>query len=94
MCSGILKNAWLTCSSTNAEAEQHSTEDEQCPYEEQARTNDVLRGDLFWQGLSKVDNHAHGLNQRIEEELPVRIELSRLAPVRNTVVSGFDLGNC
>ena len=68
--------AWLTCSSTNAKAEQHSTEDAQGPYEEQSRADDVLRGDLFRQSLSKVDNHTHGLNQGVEEELPIGIELS------------------
>lgn len=53
--------AWiqLTCSSSNAKAEKHSTEDAERPHKEQARADDVLRGDLLRKGLSKVHNHAH-----------------------------------
>lgn len=66
----------LTCSSTNAKAEQHSAKNAQRPHKQQTRADDVLRGDLFWQGLSKVHNHSHGLDQWVEEELAVRVELS------------------
>ncbi len=71
----------LTCSSSNAKAEQHAEEDGQRPDEQQASIDDVLRGDVLGEGLPKVHNHAHGLDERVEEELPVGVELSRVTPV-------------
>lgn len=73
--SSHISGSLLTCSSTNAKAEQHSAKDAQRPHKEQTRAYDVLRGDLFGQGLSKVHNHSHGLNQWVEEELSIRVEL-------------------
>lgn len=66
----------LTCSSTNAKAEQHSAKNAQRPHKEQPSADDVLRRDLFRQGLSKVHNHSHGLDQWVEEQLAIRVELS------------------
>ena len=65
----------LTCSSTNPKAEQHSAKDAQRPHKEQTSADDVLRGNLFGQGLSKMHNHSHGLNQWVEEQLAIRVEL-------------------
>ena len=70
-----------TCGCTNAKAAQHAKEDGKGPYEQQDRADDVLWGDALWQSLSKVNNHAHGLDQRVEEELAVWVELRGVAPV-------------
>jgi hypothetical protein len=75
-------NKLITCGSSNAKAEQHATEDGNSPEEEQTGADDVLWSDALRQSLSKMHNHTHGLDQRVEEELAMWVELGGVAPVQ------------
>ena len=76
----------LTSSGSNAKAEEHANEDGNSPHSQKPSADDVLWCDLLGQSLSKMHNHAHGLDQRIEEELAMRVELGGVAP---EAASGF-----
>ena len=81
----------ITCGSSNAKAEQHATEDGNSPEEEQAGADDVLWSDLLRQSFSKMYNHAHGLDQRVEEELAMWVELCGVAPVKQHKCSPWSM---
>ena len=66
-----------------AHAKAEGDEAEHCdgPQHEGARRQVEGIHRASWQGLPKVHNHAHGLDQGVEEQLAVLVELVRLAPV-------------
>ena len=71
-----------TCGRADAKREDEGAVDGCAPQHEHASPNDVLRLQRLGQRLPKVHNHAHGLDEGGEEELPMGVELVVAAPAQ------------